>query len=101
MECKSNNTENKKTTKRNEEEKKRITKRLNIIEGQVRGIKQMINDDRYCGEVLIQIAAVDKSLKSLGSNILENHLKTCVVHDIQNGKLDILEEVMKLIGKLQ
>ncbi|MDE5830421.1 MAG: metal-sensing transcriptional repressor [Clostridia bacterium] len=99
MECDMCNE--KKTTKRNEEEKKKITKRLNIIEGQVRGIKQMIEDDRYCGDVLVQIAAVNKSLESLGNNILANHLKTCVVRDIQNGNLDILEEVMKLIEKLQ
>ncbi len=99
MEC--NRCSEKKITKRTDDEKRKLTRRLNIIEGQVRGINQMITDDRYCGDVLIQIAAVNKSLKSLGNNILENHLKTCVTHDIQNGNLDILEEVMKLIEKLQ
>lgn len=89
------------STHRTEEEKKELTKRLNIIEGQVRGINQMINDDRYCDDVLIQIAAVNKALKSLGNNILESHLKSCVAYDVQMGNLDILEDVMQLIKKLQ
>ncbi|MCI9063854.1 MAG: metal-sensing transcriptional repressor [Clostridia bacterium] len=91
--------ENKKTY-RAEENKKELTKRLNIIEGQVRGINQMIKDDRYCGDVLIQIAAVNKALKSLGNQILEKHLKNCVVKDIQNGNMEILDEVMELIKKV-
>lgn len=100
MECEKCNKD-RKSTYRTEEQKKELTKRLNIIEGQIRGINQMISDDRYCDDVLIQIAAVDKSLKSLGNYMLENHLKTCVSRDIQNGNLDILEEVMQLIKKLQ
>lgn len=90
-----------KKTYRLEAEKKQLTKRLNIIEGQIRGIKQMVIDDRYCDDILIQIAAVNSALKSLGNNILENHLNTCVVRDIKNDKLGILEEVMQLIKKLQ
>lgn len=90
-----------KETHREEETRKDLTKRLNIIEGQIRGIKQMIEDDRYCDDILIQIAAVNKALKSLGNNILESHLKTCVTTNIQKGNLDILEEVMQLIKKLQ
>ncbi len=90
-----------KHTYRSEEEKKQLTRRLNIIEGQIRGINQMIADDRYCDDVLVQIAAVNQALKSLGNNILENHLKSCVVRDVQTGNLDILEEVMALIKKLQ
>ena len=104
MECKKCGNcadSNKKSTHRTDEEKKNFTKRLNIIEGQVRGINQMIADDRYCDDVLVQIAAVESSLKSLGNNILENHLKSCVVNDIQNGNLDILDDVIKLIKKLQ
>lgn len=92
---------NGRTTHRTEEEKKNLTKRLNIIEGQVRGVNQMIADDRYCDDVLIQISAVIKSLQTLGNSILESHLKTCVAYDVQIGKLDILEDVMQLIKKLQ
>lgn len=92
---------NNRSTHRTEEEKKRISKRLNVIEGQVRGINQMIADDRYCDDVLIQIAAVNKSLQALGNSILENHLKTCVARDIQKGNLNIVDDVMQLVKKLQ
>lgn len=88
-------------TIRSEEEKKALNRRLNIIEGQIRGINQMISDDRYCDDVLIQIAAAENALKSLGNTILENHLKTCVARDIKNGDTEILDEVMNLIKKLQ
>lgn len=94
-------SENRKFTHRSDDEKKELTKRLNIIEGQVRGIKQMIADDRYCDDVLIQISAIENSLKSLGNYVLENHLKSCVAYDIQMGNLDILDDVMLLIKKLQ
>lgn len=94
-------SQNDRFTERAEDEKKEINRRLNIIEGQVRGIKQMIADDRYCDDVLVQVAAVQNALKSLGNYILENHLKTCVTYDIQMGNLEILDEVMNLIKKLQ
>lgn len=93
--------QNGRSTHRTEEEKKDLTKRLNIIEGQVRGINQMIAEDRYCEDVLIQIAAVNKSLKSLGNNILESHLKSCVAYEVQMGNLDMLDDAMLLIKKLQ
>ncbi len=89
-----------KTKKRSEMEKKYLTRRLKIIEGQVRGLISMVDNDRYCGDLLIQISAVDQSLKSLGSRILKNHLETCVVNDIKNDKLEIIDEVMDLISKL-
>lgn len=98
MECKS--CSNKKTT-RTDDEKKRLITRLNIIEGQIRGINQMVVEDRYCGDILIQISAVSNALKSLGNNILENHLNTCVVRDIKDDRLEILDEVMNLVKKLQ
>ena len=66
------------TTKRSEEEKESLIKRLNIIEGQVRGVKQMILDDRYCDDVLTQMLAINKALESLENIILERHLNTCI-----------------------
>lgn len=96
------NTENqRKNTYRDTETKKEFTKRLNVIEGQIRGINQMVAEDRYCDDVLIQIIAASNALKSLGNQVLENHLKNCVTHDIQTGKVDILDDVMQLIRKLQ
>lgn len=88
------------STHRTAEEKKYIQKRLKTIEGQVRGIAGMIEDDRYCGDVLIQISAIDKSLKSLGNEILKGHLETCVTKDIQENKLESIDEVMDLIRRL-
>lgn len=90
-----------KKVKRKDDDKKKLIQRLNIIEGQIRGINQMIVDDRYCGDILIQISAVNNSLKSLGNNILEKHLSTCVVSDIKNNNFEILDEVMSLVKKLQ
>lgn len=88
------------TKHRTEEEKKYLKNRLKTIEGQIRGISQMIDDDRYCDEVLIQISAVNKSLKGIGNKMLKGHLSTCVVEDIQNNKLEVIDDVMDLIGRL-
>ena len=74
-------------------------KRLNRIEGQVRGISKMITDNRHCDDVLIQISAVKKSLESLGREILENHMKTCMVDDIKNNKFETIDEFIKLIRR--
>lgn len=85
---------------RTKEEKECLEKRLKVIEGQVRGIRQMIEDDRYCDDVLIQISAVNKSLKSLGNQILKSHLSSCVVDDIKNNKLEVIDEISNLFRRL-
>ena len=85
---------------RTEDEKNYLKNRLNKIEGQVRGINKMIDEDRYCDEILIQISAINNSLKSLGNIILKNHLSTCVVNNIKDNNLEIIDEVMNLISKL-
>ncbi len=88
------------TTHRTDEEKKKLSNRLNRIEGQIKGIKQMLEDDRYCQDILIQISAIDKSLKSLGNEILKSHLSTCVVADIKNDNLEVIDEIVSLFDKL-
>ncbi|MGN1371683.1 MAG: metal-sensing transcriptional repressor [Candidatus Coprovivens sp.] len=99
MKCeKCNNCQ--KTKHRTEEEKKKISKRLNIIEGQIKGIKQMVEDDRYCNDILIQISAINKSLKSLGNEILKSHLSTCVVNDLKNDNLEVIDEIIDLFGRI-
>ena len=90
-----------KSTHRTEEEKKKLNKRLNIIEGQIRGIKQMIEDDRYCADILIQLSAINKSLESVENSILESHIKSCVLNEVQNGNADIIDEVMELFRRLR
>ncbi len=82
-------------------DKKYLTKRLNTIEGQVRGVTNMIAEDRYCGDILIQISAICNSLKSVGESILKNHLETCVVKAIKEDKLDTIEEVIALFERLK
>lgn len=89
-----------KTTHREEGEKVLLKSRLKIIEGQVRGISGMIDDDRYCSDILTQLLAVDKSIKSLSQEILKSHLKSCVVEDIQKGNTEVIDEIIELIRRL-
>lgn len=88
-----------KKTKRGEEEKKRIISRLNRISGQVNGISKMVENDAYCNDVLIQLAAVKSSIKSLSAYILENHLYTCVARDLENGEFDTIDEIISLFKR--
>lgn len=88
-----------KSTHRTDEEKKDLTKRMNIIEGQIRGVKQMIEDDRYCSDVLMQLSAINKAVESLENIILSSHVENCVVYEIQSGNLEIVDEMMELIRR--
>ena len=92
---------NQKITKRNEEEKQKLIRRLNIIAGQVNGLQQMVTDDRYCADILMQISSTTNALKSLGNEILKNHMKHCMVEDIQKGNLEVIEEILDLVNKLK
>lgn len=96
MECNNCN----RSKHRTEEEKKYIRRRLNTIEGQVRGVSKMIDEDKYCSDVLTQLLAINKSIKSLSTEILKGHLSTCVVEEIKNNNCDVIDEVMKLIDRL-
>ncbi len=91
---------NNRKTIRSDEEKKYLTKRLNIIEGQIRGIKDMVSTNRYCADILIQLSAVSKGLESLGEEIIKNHLNNCLVNDIKNDNYDSLNEIMDLYRRL-
>ncbi|MBO5397983.1 MAG: metal-sensing transcriptional repressor [Clostridia bacterium] len=89
----------KKKTERSEKEKQLINNRLNRIEGQIRGIKKMIGEDAYCNDVLVQLSAIENSLKSLSNQILENHLYTCIACDVENGKVDTIDEIISLFKR--
>ena len=89
-----------KKTIRPESTKKDLISRLNRIEGQIRGMNKMIEDNRNCADILVQISAVNSALKSLGQELLENHMKTCMVNDIKNERLESINEVMDLCRKL-
>lgn len=90
--------ENKKTC-RTENEKKIIYNRINRIEGQLKGIKNMIEKDTYCKDVLTQLSAVENSVKSLSNHILENHLYNCVTRDLENGDYETIDELISLFKK--
>lgn len=85
---------------REEKIKKEYGVRLNRIEGQVRGIHKMVEEDRCCDDILIQISAVNHSLKSLGQEILNHHMKTCMVEDIKKNNYETIDEVMDFFRKL-
>ena len=89
-----------KSKHRTEEEKKYLKTRLKTIEGQVRGISKMIDEDKYCNDILIQLLAVNKSIKSISNDILKSHLSSCVVQDIKDDKLEVIDEIMELVGRL-
>lgn len=92
---------NERKTYRNDEDKRAITNRLNRIEGQIRGINNMVVEDRYCDEILIQLSAIDKSIKSLANYILEKHMKSCVKENIMNGNEAVLDEIVDLFKRFQ
>ena len=73
--------------------------RLNRISGQVEGIKKMIEEDRYCDDLLTQLLAVDKAVKSLSSVILEKHMYSCIKKEVSEGNLEIVDEVMQLFRR--
>lgn len=89
----------KKKTHRSEDEKKLITNRINRIEGQLHGVKKMVQEDIYCKDVLVQLSAIENSVKSLSNHILENHLYNCVTKDIEDGNIDIIDELIALFKK--
>ena len=88
-----------KTTHRTDEEKSIINNRISRIEGQLKGIKKMINEDAYCNDILIQLSAIENSVKSLSNHILEKHLYNCVIKDLEAGNLDIVDELIDLLKK--
>jgi DNA-binding FrmR family transcriptional regulator len=88
------------TTERSDKQKNDLITRLNRIEGQVRGIKGMIEKDTYCDDILHQISAVQSALKSVSRLILQGHLNSCVVERIQSGDQEIVDELLKTINKM-
>ena len=77
-----------------------LNKRLNKITGQINGVNKMINENRYCGEVLTQIAAIESALKEVGYLVLQDHMKSCVSDDIKHNDFSSLEEALEICKKL-
>ena len=90
-----------KVKNRSLEEKKVITTRLNKIIGQMNGIKNMVEEDRYCDDILIQLSAIDKSIKSLANLILDNHMHTCLIENIKKENYVVIDEIVDLFKRFQ
>lgn len=90
-----------KKTIRSEQFKKQLITRLNRISGQVNGVKEMINEDRYCDDVIIQLSAISSAVKSLSNLLFENHLSHCVKEKVCESDYHVIEEVMNLVKRFQ
>lgn len=89
-----------KSKHRSEKEKKDLMNRLKRIEGQVRGIENMLENDNYCTDILIQVSAIHAALNSFNKRLLASHIKSCVADDIRHGNDDVIEELVDTLGKL-
>ena len=89
-----------KTKERTEKEYKDLIHRLNRIEGQIRGIKGMVEKDAYCPEILVQVAAANAALNSFNKVLLASHIRTCVARDIRDGKEETIDELVATLYKL-
>ena len=88
-----------KATPRSQQMQDDLQKRLNRVIGQLNGVKSMIDDNRYCGDVLMQLSAAESAVHSISAILLQNHLETCVVEQIEQGNTEIIDEAMQLIKK--
>lgn len=85
---------------RSEKETKDLVTRLNRVEGQIRGIRNMVEEERYCVEILNQVSAVQAALNSFNKELLANHIHSCVVEDIRRGNEEVVDELCETIKKL-
>jgi DNA-binding FrmR family transcriptional regulator len=88
------------TKKRSDKEYRDLQNRLSRIEGQVRGIKKMLENDAYCPDILTQVSAVNAALNSFNKVLLANHIRTCVVKDIREDRLETIDELVATLQKL-
>ncbi len=89
-----------KSTVRTDEQKKKLINRLKRIEGQIRGLQTMIENDSYCNDVLVQSAAVNAAVSAFERELLSSHIHTCVARDIRNGNDEVIDELVATLQKL-
>ncbi len=90
----------KKKKHRDDDEHKALGNRLKRIEGQIRGLQRMLDEDAYCTDILTQVAAVQSALNSFSRELLDSHIRTCVVTDIRNGNDEVVSDLVNTIHKL-
>ncbi len=91
---------NNKTKKRTPEEYKKLINRLNRIEGQIRGIRKMLEEDAYCPDILIQASAANAAINAFSKELLSEHIKTCVAEDVRAGKDEVIDELLVTLQKM-
>lgn len=91
---------NERKSHHSEKTKNNLISRLNRIEGQIRGVKGLIEKDTYCDDVLNQISSIQSALNGVGKLLLEHHMKSCVVERIQEGDQEVIEELLTTMNKL-
>lgn len=89
-----------KTTKRSDEQRKKLLNRLKRIEGQIRGLENMLEQDAYCNDILTQSAAVNAALSGFNRELLASHIHSCVAQDLRDGKDEVIDELMLTLAKL-
>ena len=89
-----------KTTRRSEEEYKKLINRLSRIEGQIRGIRGMVEKDAYCPDILVQSAAVTAAMNAFSRELLTNHIRTCVAEDVRSGGTEKVDELVQILQRL-
>ncbi|MEY8385723.1 metal-sensing transcriptional repressor [Oscillospiraceae bacterium 38-13] len=89
-----------KTKERSQEEYKRLVNRLNRVEGQIRGIRGMVERSAYCPDILAQVAAANAALNAFARELLAEHIRTCVTRDVREGKDETVEELLATLQKL-
>ena len=88
-----------KATPRGEEFQADLQRRLNRAIGQLNGVKAMLDDNRYCGDVLVQLAAAESAVHRIAEIVLQDHMETCVVEQVRAGNVEVVDEAMRLIKK--
>ena len=89
-----------KTKERSDKEYKSLINRLNRIEGQVRGVKGMVENNAYCTDILVQVSAISAALNAFNKELLANHIRTCVADDIRQGRDETVDELVNTLQKL-
>lgn len=89
-----------KITDRSEAERKKLIHRLNRIEGQIRGIRKMVEKDAYCPDILVQSAAVNAAVNAFNKDLITSHIRGCVVRDLREGREEVLDELVATLQKL-
>ncbi len=89
-----------KMTERSEEQKRKLLNRLSRLEGQIRGVKKMVENDAYCNDILVQSAAIGAAVDAFSREVLRAHLHSCVIRDIRDGRDEVADELMETLERL-